>query len=253
MTAINLTNRRVIVTGAAGGLGRAFAEGFARSGAAVVAADINIAGAEETAELIRAAGGEAHAVRLDVTDAASTREAAEFACDRMGGIDALVNNAAIYNGLRRAPLEEIEEAEWDLVMAVNVKGVWQMTRAVSPHMRASGKGAVINISSGTVMAGSTKWLHYVASKGAVIAMTRAMAHEMGGDNITVNALAPGLTMTEASMNLLENAATRLVDSGAIKRPAQAEDMVGGALFLASDAARFMTGQTMLIDGGRDFL
>jgi len=253
MAVINLQGKRVIVTGAAGGLGRAFAEGFARSGACVVAADINSVGIEETVGLIQAAGGIAHAAELDVTDAGSTQAVAEFARDRLGGIDVLVNNAAIYSGLRRARFEAISESEWDRVMAVNVKGLWQMTCAVSPTMRAAGRGAVINVSSGTVMAGSTMWLHYVASKGAVIAMTRSMAREMGGDKITVNAIAPGLTMTDASLSLIENATEREYARGSIKRPALAVDMVGGALFFASDAAEFISGQTLLIDGGRDFL
>lgn len=250
MSGLDLAGKRVVVTGAAGGLGRAFAEAFAREGAWVVAADINLAGAGETAARI---GAQGHAAQVDVTSQASTAALAALAAERMGGIDILVNNAAIYAGLERKGFETIDEAVWDRVMAVNVKGPWQMTRAVAPHLRAAGGGAVINVSSATVMSGSPEWLHYVSSKGAVIAMTRALARELGDDRVTVNALAPGFTLTEASLGLMENAASYGVTRGAIKRAAGSDDMVGAALFLASPLATFITGQTLIIDGGRQFL
>ncbi len=250
MSGLELAGKRVVVTGAAGGLGRAFAEAFAREGAQVVAADINLTGAEETAARIGAA---ASAARVDVTSQASTAALAALAAERMSGVDVLVNNAAIYAGLERKGFEAIDEAVWDRVMAVNVKGPWQMTRAVAPHLRASGGGAVINVSSATVMSGSPEWLHYVSSKGAVIAMTRALARELGNDRVTVNALAPGFTLTEASLGLIEDAASYGVTRGAIKRAAGSDDMVGAALFLASPLASFITGQTLIIDGGRQFL
>ena len=253
MSGLNLTGNRVIVTGAAGGLGRAFAMAFAREGAQVLAADINAAGASETAALICAAGGTAHAAAVDVTSRASTESLAAYAAHSMGGIDTLINNAAIYAGLERKSFDQIDEAVWDRVMAVNVKGPWAMTSAAAPVMRRAGQGAVINVSSATVMSGSPQWLHYVSSKGAVIAMTRAMARELGDDKITVNALAPGFTLTEASLGLIENAAEYGVTRGAIKRAAGSDDMVGAALFLASSHATFITGQTIIIDGGRQFL
>jgi NAD(P)-dependent dehydrogenase (short-subunit alcohol dehydrogenase family) len=250
MNGLDLAGKRVVVTGAAGGLGRAFAEAFAREGAQVVAADIRLAGAEETAAQI---GRAAIAAAVDVTSQASTVALARLAAERFGGIDILVNNAAIYAGLERKGFEEIDEQVWDRVMAVNVKGPWQMTRAVAPHLRAAGGGAVINVSSATVMSGSPEWLHYVSSKGAIIAMTRALARELGGDRVTVNALAPGFTLTEASLGLMQDAASYGVTRGAIKRAAGSDDMVGAALFLASPLASFMTGQTLIIDGGRQFL
>lgn len=250
MSGLDLAGKRVVVTGAAGGLGRAFAEAFAREGARVVVADINLTGAEETA---RAIGAAAIAAQVDVTSQASTTALAALAAERLGGIDVLVNNAAIYAGLERKGFESIDEAVWDRVMAVNVKGPWQMTRAVAPHLRAAGRGAVINVSSATVMSGSPDWMHYVSSKGAVIAMTRALARELGDDRVTVNALAPGFTLTEASLGLMENAASYGVTRGAIKRAAGSDDMVGAALFLASPLASFITGQTLVIDGGRQFL
>ncbi len=250
MSGLELKGKRVVVTGAAGGLGRAFARAFAQEGATVLAADINSEGAGETAALI---GNAASGAVVDVTSQASTAALAELAAERMGGIDILVNNAAIYAGLERRGFETIEETVWDRVMAVNVKGPWQMTRAAAPHLRKTGSGAVINVSSATVMSGSSEWLHYVSSKGAIIAMTRALAREMGDDQITVNALAPGFTLTEASLGLMENAASYGVTRGAIKRAAGSDDMVGAALFLASPLASFITGQTLIIDGGRQFL
>lgn len=252
MSDLGLKGKRVVVTGAAGGLGRAFAEGFARAGATVLVADINAAGCAETVALVAAAGGVAHAASVDVTNAASCTALAETAEKLLGGVDVLVNNAAIYAGLERRPLEDIDEAVWDRVMAVNVKGVWQMSRAMTPLMRAAGGGAIVNVSSATVFSGSPQWLHYVASKGAVIAMSRAMARELGDAGIRVNVIAPGFTLTEASLGLMEDAASYGVTRGALKRAAGAGDMVGGALYLASDLAGFVTGQTLIVDGGRQF-
>ena len=252
MSAIQLPGKRVIVTGAAGGLGRGFARAFAAAGAEVIAADIHLKGVEETIRLIIESGGKAHAAEVDVASEASTQALAQFAMNRMGGVDALVNNAAIYAGLERMGFEAIAKAEWDRVMRVNVTGVWMMSKAISPVMRRSGSGAIINVSSATVMSGSPMWLHYVSSKGAVIAMTRALARELGDDKITVNVIAPGFTLTEASLGLMENAAEYGVTRGALKRAAGTDDMVGAALFFASSAAAFITGQTLIVDGGRQF-
>lgn len=248
MADLGLSGKRVVITGAAGGLGRAFAEGFAAAGAIVMAADVNAAGLAETAHLT---GG--HAQTVDVTSAASCAALAAAAQARMGGVDILVNNAAIYAGLKRAPMEDLDEAVWDRVMAVNVKGLWQVSRALSPLLRQAGAGAIVNVASATVFSGSPQWLHYVASKGAVIAMTRAMAREMGDDNVRVNVIAPGFTLTEASLNLMEDAASYGVTRGALKRASQPQDMVGAALYLASPLAGFVTGQTLIVDGGRQFL
>ncbi len=253
MGEFGLVGKRVLVTGAAGGLGRAFAEGFAASGAKVVAADINLGGAAETARRIVASGGVAFAQLVDVTKAESIDAAAQFMLATLGGVDVLVNNAAIYAGLERKGFEDIAEAEWDRVMAVNIKGVWMTTKAIAPLLRRAGKGAIINVSSATVMSGSPSWLHYVSSKGAIVAMTRALARELGDDRVTVNAIAPGFALTEASLALVENAADYGVARGALKRAATAEDMVGAALFLASPHSSFVTGQTLIIDGGRQFL
>lgn len=251
MTDLGLAGKRVIVTGAAGGLGRAFALAFAKAGAKVLVGDVT--DVSETVALIAAEGGEGFEAHLDVTSAESCRAAVDQAQAAMGGLDVLVNNAALYGGLQRANFEEIDEALFDRVMAVNVKGVWQASRFCAPLMRQAGGGSIINIASATVFSGSPQWMHYVASKGAVIAMSRVMAKELGRDDIRVNVLAPGFTMTEASLGLIDNARAYGVDRAAIKRPIETGDIVGGALYLASPHSAFMTGQTMVIDGGRQFI
>jgi NAD(P)-dependent dehydrogenase (short-subunit alcohol dehydrogenase family) len=246
MSKLDLEGKRIVVTGAARGLGRAFAVALAEAGANVLCVDIE--DAAETAE--RTKGFAAH---CDVTSTASCQAVAKIAEEKLGGIDAVINNAALYGGLERRPFTDIDEAVWDKVMAVNVKGVWQMSRACVPLMRAAGGGAIVNIASATVFSGSPQWMHYVASKGAVIALSRTMAKELGGDNIRVNVLAPGFTLTDASLNLIDNARSYGMDRVALKRPADVEDIVGGALFLASPLSAYMTGQTMIIDGGRQFI
>ncbi|WP_430296889.1 SDR family NAD(P)-dependent oxidoreductase [Sinomonas sp. B1-1] len=244
--------RLALITGAAGGLGRAFALGFASRGYRVAVADVNAAGAEETAQLVREAGAQATALKVDVTDVASTEAMAAEAAEFGGGrIDVVVNNAAIYATVTRSPFEEIDPAEWDLVMGVNLKGPWLVTRAASPYLGEGGR--VINLSSATIYSGSEQWAHYVASKGGVVALTRVLAKELGKRGVTVNAIAPGFTLTEASYGLMENAATYGVDRGAIKRASQPEDIVGAALFLASPDSSYMTGQTLVVDGGRQFI
>lgn len=251
MTDLGLAGKRVIVTGAGGGLGRAFAQAFAQAGALVIAADVNAEGAADTAAQITAAGGIAWGQAVDVTQAASCIQMAEAARSRMGGLDALVNNAALYGALERRPFADIDEVVWDRVMAVNVKGVWQATRATAPLMGMG--GSIINIASATVLSGSPQWMHYVASKGAVIAMTRTLARELGDRGIRVNVIAPGFTMTEASLNLMENARSYGIDRAALKRPLETDDITGAALYLASPLSAAMTGQTMVVDGGRQFI
>jgi len=242
-----------MITGAGGGLGRTFAQAFAKAGASVIVADINFDAAHATADLLHAQGGTAIAVKADVSDQKSVAEMVRAALQKFGKIDTLINNAAIYAGLQRANFEDIPEAEWDRVMAVNIKGAWLCAKAAAPAMRAAKRGTIINISSATVMSGSPQWLHYVTSKGAIIAMTRALARELGNDNITVNALAPGFTLTEASFGVMENAAEYGVARGAIKRAGLPDDITGAAVFLATPSASFITGQTLIIDGGRLFL
>ncbi len=247
---LNLKDKVVIITGAAGGLGKAFALAFANEGAKVAVCDKNIKGATETAQEI---GNDAIAIEVDVANEVSTQAMAQVMADKFGKIDVLVNNAAIYATIQRKPFYEISEAEWDLVMNVNLKGVWMVSKAVFPFMKAANAGKIINISSATVMSGSPQWSHYVASKGGVIGFTRSMAKEVGDFNINVNAIAPGFTLTDASLSLIENAQKYGVDRGAIKRPSSAEDIVGTALYLASSASDFVTGQTIVVDGGKQFI
>ncbi len=248
-----LAGQVAVITGAAGGLGRSFALAFAAAGAHVVAADRNEAGAEAVAGEVAERGGRAIAVAVDVTLGASAEAMAERAVGWGGGIDILVNNAAIYAGLERLPFWELDEAAWDRVLAVNLKGAWLCSKAVFPAMRQRGRGKIVNVASATVFSGSPLWAHYVASKGALIALTRTMAREAGDHGVTVNALAPGFTLTDASLGLMEDAASYGVNRGAIKRAAYPDDMAGAALFLASPASDFISGQTLIVDGGRQFI
>ena len=253
MSDIDLSGKRVLVTGAAGGLGRGFAQALCAAGAHVMVADINAEGASETAKALAAQGATAVSWQVDVSDAASCKALADAVQDTFGGLDVLVNNAAIYGGLTRAPFGDLDEAEWDRVMAVNVKGVWQVSRALAPLMQSAGAGSIINIASATVFSGSPHWMHYVASKGAVIAMTRVMTRELGGDNIRVNVIAPGFTLTEASCDLIEDAKDYGANQAALKRNGDLEDIAGGVLYLASDLSRYTSGQTLVIDGGKKFI
>lgn len=247
--------KAAIVTGGARGLGAAYVRALAASGARVAIADI----LEKEGELLaREAGPHQGAqvifVRTDTSQQTDATGLAEQAARHFGGIDVLVNNAAVYADLAtKKPFEQISEAEWDHVMSVNVKGVWQCAKAVSPYMKKQGHGKIINISSSTFFAGTPGLAHYVASKAAVIGLTRALARELGGHHICVNAVAPGLVHNEASARLnpseyFEDAAARR----AIKRLMVPQDLVGTVLFLASAASDFITGQTFVVDGGAVF-
>jgi NAD(P)-dependent dehydrogenase (short-subunit alcohol dehydrogenase family) len=244
----DLRGRVVLISGAGGGLGRAFSLAFADAGAKVVAADIDAAAAGETASLV-----DGHALGVDVSDSGSVSSMAGEVTKRFGGLDVLVNNAALYAGLRRAPFHEIEEAEWDRTLSVNLKGPWLVSKLCLPAMRGREGAAIVNVASATVFSGSPEWAHYVSSKGGLIALTRVMARELGDLGIRVNAIAPGFTLTEASREIIPDAETYGVARGSIKRSAQPDDIVGSALFLASSASGFITGQTLVVDGGRQFL
>ncbi|HUO70353.1 MAG TPA: SDR family oxidoreductase [Solirubrobacteraceae bacterium] len=247
-----LRHKAVVITGAGGGLGRAFALGFAAAGARVLAADVDPDAAARTAATVAEVGGSAVPVRTDVADERSTVQMAAAAVEAFGAIDVLVNNAAVYAGLERRPFDEIDVADWDRVMAVNLRGPWLCAKACAGALRAS-RGAIVNVASATVLSGSPLWAHYVASKGALIALSRVMARELGDDGVRVNTLAPGFTLTDASREMIEDAESYGVARGAIKRGLQPDDIVGGAVFLASDAAAMITGQTLVVDGGRQFL
>ncbi|MDR1028022.1 MAG: SDR family NAD(P)-dependent oxidoreductase, partial [Clostridiales Family XIII bacterium] len=196
---MGIKDKVIVVTGAAGGLGQAFSVRFAREGAKIVAADL--ADTSETVARSIEAGGRAIGVRADITDAESVREMCARAEAEFGGIDGLVNNAAIYAGLKMAPFDRIDEKDWDLVMNVNVKGAWIVSKEVFPYMKKRGGGSIVNISSASVLEGNPYFTHYVASKGAVWAMTRSISRTAGEYSIRVNSITPGYTMTEASKGL----------------------------------------------------
>jgi 3-oxoacyl-[acyl-carrier protein] reductase len=244
---ISLEAKVAIVTGGAQGLGRAFCEGFAREGAKILSVDLQES--KETVKAVREAGSEAEYLQIDVTSRAETTKMAKFAMERFGRIDILINNAAIYYGVKRKGFDEIADDEWDRMMAVNVKGTWLPIVAVFPFMKQAGKGKIVNLASEVFFTGSQGFVHYVATKGAVVGLTRALAIELGPHNICINAVAPGFTDTEASRTISD--VTKYDTSKTpLKRLGVAGDIVGTTIFLSSAAADFITGQTILVDGGR---
>ena len=242
-----LAGRTVIVTGAATGIGQAFAIGAATQGANVVVADMNAA--DETVAAITAAGGQALAVRVDVADNASVQAMAAAALQRFGRIDGLVNNAAYFREVTLTPFEELDPAQWERIFAVNVKGVWQCCKAVMPAMRAQQWGAIVNIASVVALAGQPGYLHYVATKGAVLAMTKGLAKECGPLGVRVNVIAPGFVITDATKNRPLEWQQSFLKARAIAREQRPDDLVGTALYLLSDLSAFVSGQTIVVDGG----
>ena len=244
-----LDGRVAIVTGGGRGLGKAFCLGLAAEGAKILAATNEPVGLDQAVEEVRQLGTECESLLVDVTSDEDMKKMARYAMDRFGRIDILINNAALYYGLTRKPFHEISTDEWDTVMAVNVKGLWLSTKAVYPYMKEAGKGKIVNLASEVFFTGSHGFAHYVATKGAVVGLTRALAIELGPDNICINAIAPGFTDTEGSRTIAD--VTKYDTSKTpIRRLGTAEDIVGTAIFLSSDAADFITGQTILVDGGR---
>jgi NAD(P)-dependent dehydrogenase (short-subunit alcohol dehydrogenase family) len=254
MLGLGLENKTVIVTGAARGIGQYYCLGFAQAGANVMAADI--IDVEDTLQKIASTGSKAQGVKVDVTSFASCAQMVDKTVQQFGHVDILVNNAALYGGLKGyGSFMDIAEEEWDQVMQINVKGVWNCVKAVTPVMSKAQYGKIVNISSATILMGIPGILHYVTSKGAIFAMTRSLSRELGPLGIRVNTLAPGLTMSQASKDLLSAAGMgdaitqQLASQAALGREEQPEDLVGTALFLASPLSDFMTGQMVNVDGG----
>lgn len=250
MKLARLDGQVAVVTGAARGLGAEFARELAANGAKVVLGDI--LSTEGICAKIKSAGGIVTGLPLDVTDPKSIAAAIDLAVDSYGGVDILVNNAAISGEDGPQAITSISSECFDKVVAVNARGVFEGIKAVIPAMRRRRGGSIINLSSGTALKGIPFILPYVASKGAIIAMTRAAARELGGDNIRVNAIAPGLIMTE---NVIRNgvfkgdALSANITSRCLKREGLPEDLIGALIFLASSESRFITGQTIVVDGG----
>lgn len=246
----DVRGRVAVITGAGQGLGRAFAHAFAAAGAIPVIAEVDGAkGAKVEAE-IAALQRRALAVPCDVTEPQSVAAMATRVLSEFGRIDILVNNAAIFSTLVMRPFDQIPLAEWERVMRVNVTGVFLCCGAVVPAMRQARWGRIINMSSGAVTLGRPNYLHYIASKSALIGITNSMARELGGYGITVNAIMPGPVFTEIPRaTVTPEQKERLVAAQCIQRPQIPDDLVGTILFLASDASAFLTGQSITIDGG----
>lgn len=253
---MRLRDKVAIVTGGGQGIGRSYALRFSEEGAKVVIADIAFDNAQKVADEIKTKGGETIAVHTDVSSQSSTEEMAKKTVEQFKKIDILVNNAAIYYGIGMNRWDSWAPEDWDRMFAVNVKGSWLCIKASAPFMITQGKGKVINISSNTVNTGLEALLPYTCSKGATIALTRAMARALGRHNISVNCITPGYTMSEASIEMpgkvegMDKLATR---GRCFRRAQEPEDLVGTAVFLASEDSDFITGQTIIVDGGEVLL
>ena len=241
---ISLAGKRILITGGARGLGRSFARAVVDAGAKVAVADILVEEGQSTSHSIGA-----NFFELDLTEPESITICMEQVTAKLGGLDGLINNGAIATAVGGLNMTEIEIDLWDRVMAVNVRGTWLMSRAAVPHLANSGNGKIINLASDTALWGAPKLMHYVASKGAVISMTRSMARELGADGISVNSIAPGLTAVEATEYVPEERKRQYVEGRPFKRTQMPEDVTGATVFLMSDAADFITGQCLPINGG----
>jgi 3-oxoacyl-[acyl-carrier protein] reductase len=251
---MRLEGRVAIVTGGGRGLGRAYVEAFAREGAAVVIAEVDATAAAQAGEAAERSGGRVLAIETDVSEFGAVEAMVAKATEAFGRIDVLVNNAAIYDGIRCAPVEDLTVEEWDRVFAVNVRGAWNCIRAVVPEMKRRGAGKNVNVATGTVLGGTPYMAHYVASKGAIVALSRALARELGPHGITVNTLVPGLTDSGAKKRWeVPEGAPMPRSTPSLDRRLQPDDLVGAAVFLASSDSDMMTGQLLVVNGGTTFV
>ncbi|TDD50755.1 3-oxoacyl-ACP reductase family protein [Saccharopolyspora elongata] len=245
---MTLTGRLVVVTGAGRGLGLAIAHDLAAAGAHLVIAERNPGFAAAAAAELAEHGVPVHRVDTDVSDPDSVQRLADRVA-ALGGAYGVVNNAALADGVGGKHFYDIEPDEFDRIMSVNLRGTWLVSKALYPQLRAKGDGRILNIASDVAFYGPPRLMHYVASKGAIVAMTRAMARDAGPDGITVNAVAPGITECEATQAVPAERHELYRINRALARPQQPEDLVGAVRFLLSDAAAYITGQTLLVDGG----
>ena len=244
-----LQGKRILVTGAARGLGRDFAQAAAEAGATVVMADILTELVQSEALALTEKGLNVSAVTIDLSQKASNQSAIETTVERRSGLDGLINCAALATGVGGVSLMEYDEDLWDRVMTVNVKGTWLVTQACVPHLKKSGSGKIVNIASDTAMWGAQRLMAYVASKGAIISMTRSMARELGEDHICVNTISPGLTLVEATEYVPQARHDLYVNGRAIQRQQHPQDLNGTAIYLLSDMSSFVTGQNIPVNGG----
>ncbi|USA53993.1 SDR family oxidoreductase [Acinetobacter sp. C32I] len=244
-----LQDKKVLVTGAARGLGRDFAQAIAEAGAQVVMADILTDLVQSEATVLRAKGLSVDAVSIDLASANSIEQAVQQAAERMGGMDGLVNCAALATNVGGKSMMDYDADLWDRVMNINVKGTWLVTKACVPYLRKSNAGKIVNVASDTALWGAPNLMAYVASKGALTAMTRSMARELGPFNICINTLSPGLTLVEATAYVPQERHDLYVNGRAIQRQQLPQDLNGTALYLLSDLSSFVTGQNIPVNGG----
>jgi 3-oxoacyl-[acyl-carrier protein] reductase len=247
---MRLNNKVAIITGAGRGIGKAAALAFAKEGADIVAVGRTLSLIEETAEEVKALGRRALAISADVSKWADMERMAQMTAKELDGIDILVNNAGLAD-MKPKPFMQVTEEEWDKVFSINAKGMFLCCKAVFPFLKERGKGKIVNIGSATHFNGAPGMLHYASTKGAIIGITRTLSRELGDYRINVNCVAPGFTITEGVSGLMSTPGLEemAVSRRSIKRPQMPDDLIGAILFLASDESDFITGQTLVVDGG----